>query len=104
MCGYLPSGHIFPSSSYLIRGTVGARTWEEFMVHVCAHPGCLGWVYDYLHPSQYEQHKDQKCGVPGCNQRRFIVVKKGSTQQVVPQWWYIDFGLEMVSLTLLCRW
>jgi hypothetical protein len=95
---YFPSAHIFPNSAYLVRGTVGARTWEEFQVHVCADPNCVGYVYPYLDPVEWAAHKDQVCPVQGCNQRRFQVVKQGNTEVVVPRWWYIDFGLEEVGV------
>lgn len=104
LVGYLPTCHIFPDSAYLCRGTVGARTWEEFQVHVCAHPDCLGYVYPHLDPSEYEQHKDDVCQMPGCQQKRFVVIKRGAAVLVVPRWWYIDFGLEEVSPTCCVTW
>jgi len=100
---YLPTFHIFPNSPYLVRGTVGARTWEQFQVHVCSHPDCIGWVYPYLDPSEYDKHKNDKCGVPGCKQKRFQVMKRGAAELVVPRWWYIDFGLEQVGSVGVCE-
>jgi hypothetical protein len=92
--GSLPSGNKFPPSLHLAKKVLGAREWGDCMVHVCANPSCVGWVYPKLKPKEYRSHSQDFC--PCCGQLRFRTVKRGAREVLRPKWWYIDFGLEQV--------
>jgi hypothetical protein len=63
------SGNILPPTLHLFQRVIKAADWQQYELHICSREGCTGHAWEYLHPSEWLSHQDDKC--PKCNGPRF---------------------------------
>ncbi len=69
----LPSGNILPPTLHLFQRAIKAEDWQQYELHICSREGCTGHAWEYLHPSEWLSHQEDRC--PNCNEPRFTTTR-----------------------------
>jgi hypothetical protein len=89
----LPDGHNFPRTQYMVERGLQADDGWNYSIHHCKK-GCR--CFDKITKSEWIQHKDDICGVEGCQERRFVVSMVGDiVKNIKPRAYFFYFGVEM---------
>ncbi len=90
---FCPPGNFVPPSYYLVKKLLRTHEAQECERHVCV---CGHHAFAKLMPHQYNEHAEQRCPLPDCNELRFDKVFPG------PYYARVPFAKVFARLANLC--